>query len=98
MDNVDDVSLSYKELYWDEPEQQVKLMKINLVTAENLPISRLLEIKNDLDLFWYDIQDLNDVQIEYEVIENLSRGFKFTWENILKKFGLPRTYLNLLNS
>jgi len=98
MDNVDDVSLSYKELYWDEPEQQVKLMKINLVTAENHSIGRLLEIKNDLDLFWYDIQDLNDVQIEYEVIENSSKEFKFTWENILKKIGLPRTYLNLLNS
>ena len=73
-------------------------MKINLVTAKNLPISRLLEIKNDLDLFWYDIQDLNDVQIEYEVIENLSKGFKFTWENILRKFNLPQTYRHLFET
>jgi hypothetical protein len=98
MDNVDDVSLSYKELYLDEPEQQAQLIKINFLLAKNLSISRLLEIKNDLDLFWYDIQDLNDVQIEYEIIENLSNGFEFAWENILKKFDFPRTYLNLLNS
>jgi hypothetical protein len=97
MDNVDDVGINYTELYYDEPEEEVKQIKFDLVTAENLSISKLIAIKHELDHFWYDIQDLNNVQIEDETIENLSKGFNFTWKNILKKFGLPQTYLKLLN-
>jgi hypothetical protein len=98
LDNVADVAPNYQELYWIEPEEQLQLMKINLLVAKNISMSRLLEIKNDLDLFWYDIQDLDHIETEYEIIENLSNGFKFTWENILRKFGLSLTYLCLFNS
>jgi hypothetical protein len=61
-------------------------------------MERFIEIKNDLDLFWYKIEKLNEIGIEDTANGKPSTEFKFTWENILKKFDLPLDQLAFLNS
>ena len=96
MSNIADVAFNNQELYSIEPELHFKAIKNELIFSKNLSIDRLLEIKNDVDLFWYDIKWLDSLEIEYEVQSELPAEFKFTWENILRKFGLPMEYLTTL--
>jgi hypothetical protein len=72
-------------------------IRTELLPSKHLSMERLIEIKNDLDLFWRDIGDFNDIGREYRPYGILPPDFNFTWENILKKFGLPRSHLALLN-
>ncbi len=61
-------------------------------------MERLIEIKNDLDLFWHNIEKLDDIEVEDNANGKLSTEFEFTWENIIRKFGLPPSNLAFLNS
>ena len=96
MSNIADVAFNNQELYSIEPELHLKAIKNELIFSKNFSIDRLLEIKNDVDLFWYDIKWLDRLEVDYEVQMELPTGFKFTWENILRKFGLPMEYLTTL--
>jgi hypothetical protein len=93
-ENIADVAFNYQELYWIEPRQHLKAIKTELILSKDITIDRLMEIKKDLDLFWYDIQGLDHIIIEDNVNRKLPNGFKFTWQNILEKFDLPLTHLN----
>jgi hypothetical protein len=96
-ESVTDVAPDYQELYWIEPKQHLKAIKIELILSKVIIIDWLIEVKSDLELFWYKIQDLDHIEIEADVNEKLPKGFKFTWENILREFGLPAIHLNSLN-
>jgi hypothetical protein len=98
LETVADYVHKHLELYLIEPEQYFQDIKTELILSQKVTIERLIEIKKDLDLFWYNIQDLDHINIDGNVNGKLAKGFKFTWENILYKFGLSRSFLNLLNS
>ena len=86
------------ELSWTGPVGHLKDLTTELITSHSVTIKRLIEIKNDLDFFFCHIQDLDNIYIPDTVSNALPKGFKFTWENILRKFGLPQTHLHLFES
>jgi hypothetical protein len=92
------IPLQYQELHWTRLEDHLKTIKVELLRSVKLPLERVKEIKNDLDLFWYPIETLDHIEIEDSGNEKLSTNFKFTWENILRKFGLPLDHLPFFNS
>lgn len=92
------IPLKYQELFWTRLEEHLKTIKAELLRSAELPMERFIEIKNDLDLFWYKIEKLNEIGIEDTANGKPSTEFKFTWENILKKFDLPLDQLAFLNS
>jgi hypothetical protein len=73
-------------------------LKTELIISQRITIERLIEIKNDLDFFRHDIQDLDQFYVIDIVSKALPDGFKFTWENILRKYDLPLSYLHLFES
>jgi hypothetical protein len=87
----------YQDLYAMEPEDHIQAINKELLRSKDLSMERLIEIKNDLDLFWRDIGDFNDIGREYRPYGILPPDFDFTWENILRKFALPLSHLAFLN-
>lgn len=96
--NHANIAFHYQELYWVEPDLYFWPIKLELLLSKRISINRLLEIKKDLDLFFYDIQYFDRLSFEDDISDMHSDDFKFTWENILSKFELPRAHLDLLNS
>ena len=96
--HVGDVPFHYQELYWIDPEEHLKVLKAELVLSHRVTIDRLNEIKNDLDFFLYDIQCFDKLYVPNIVRKVLPWGYKFTWENILRRFDLPLSYLHLFES
>lgn len=97
-DNFADVAPNYQELYWIEPDLYFRGIKLDLLFSKKISINRLFEIKNELHLFFRHIQDLDRIIIEEDVNRKSADGFRFTWENIFRKFGLPLIYLCYFNS
>jgi len=97
-ESIPDVYVLYPELSWEDRNHHIQELKAELILSPELTIDRLFDIKKDLDLFWYHIEDLDCIEIEDNVSRIIPDGFTFIWENILRKFGLPQSYIDLLNS
>jgi hypothetical protein len=93
----DDNFPKYPTLFWYRVERHLTKIKTELLRSAELTMERLKEIKNDLDLFWVEIETLAKIEIEEVGNERLSTEFEFTWESILRRFGLPLSHLALLN-
>jgi hypothetical protein len=93
-----DIPLNYHDIFRTRLEEHLKTIKAELLCSEELTTERFIEIKNDLDLFWYKIEKLDEIRIEDTANGKPSTEFKFTWESILRKFGLPLRHLASLNS
>lgn len=92
-----DIPLNYHDIFRTRLEEHLKTIKAKLLCSEELTTERLIEIKNDLDLFWYKIEKLDEIRIEETACGILPPDFDFTWESILRRFGLPRSHLAFLN-
>jgi hypothetical protein len=90
-------AFDYEELYSTEPKQYFEAIRTELLHSKELSVERLFDIKSDLDLFWRDIESFNDIGAEYRACGILPPDFDFTWESILRRFGLPLSHLVLLN-
>ena len=93
-----DIVLLHEDFYIDGPEEHLRTLKAELLRGVDLSMERLVEIKRDLNLFRRDIGNLAEISSDDREITKLSAGFKFTWENVLKKFRLPLSNLPLLTS
>jgi hypothetical protein len=76
---VGHVRLRYQKLFGTRLERHLKEIKTELLRPEELTMERLIEIKNDLDLFWYKIEELDDIKIEDKANGKVSTEFKITW-------------------
>lgn len=97
LSNVSDVAFGYQELYVIDPSHYLESIKAELLISEKMTIDRLLEIKNEMDLFWYDIKQLKPLPTKDELQAKLSDEFEFSWKSVLRKFGLPMELLSLLD-
>ena len=97
IETAGDIPLNYHDLFRTRLEEHLKTIKAELSCSEQLPTERLIEIRNDLDLFWYKIEKLDEIKLEDTANGKLPPDFNFTWESILKRFGLPLSHLALLN-
>jgi hypothetical protein len=95
---VGDAIFDYQELYLIEPKHHLEAIKAELLCSKELSVERLIEIKNDLDLFWRDIESFNDLGNNCRPYGVLPMTYEFTWENILNKFGIPLSHLAFFNS
>jgi hypothetical protein len=98
LETLTDALRHYQELYLVEPEQHFWAIKAELLYSKELTMERLIEIKNDLALFWWDMERLTDLGTGYRPYGILPMVFEFTWEKVLKQFGLPLDQLAFLNS
>jgi len=98
LESIRSVAQSNEPLYWIGPDDYMQEIKEELIHSSEMSIDRLLEIKKELDLFWYDITDLDDMRPEDNIEGETPMEYVFTWENFLKKFNLPLTYLTILES
>jgi len=96
--SIRSVAQSNELLYWIGPDDYMQEIKEELIRSSEMSIDRLLEIKKELDLFWYDITDLDDMRPEDNIEGEPPMEYVFTWENFLREFNLPLSYLNLFNS
>jgi hypothetical protein len=92
------ITLRNGRFFWEVAWDHIQAIKTELIVTKRVTIERLIEIKNDLALFFLSIQDLDDLLISDIVSKALPNGFKFTWENILRRFDLPLTHLHLFES
>jgi hypothetical protein len=96
LSNVSDAAFGYQELYVIDPSHYFESIKAELLRSKKMTIERLLEIKKEMDLFWYDIGSLKTLPTENKIQAARSDEFEFTWKSILSKFGLSMEYLSLL--
>jgi len=96
--SIRSVAQSNELLYWIGPNDYMEEIKEELIRSSDMPIDRLLEIKKELDLFWYDITDLDDMRPDDNIEGEPPMDYVFTWENFLKKFNLPLTHLDLFEA
>jgi len=96
--SIRSVAKSNELLYWIGPDDYMQEIKEELIRSSEMSIDRLLEIKEELDLFWYDITDLDDMRPEDNIEGEPPMEYVFTWENFLKEFNLPLTHLDSFES
>ena len=72
----------------EDDEYAASFLKGDILNADKLSIEELEIIKIDLKMLGFTIEELNEISCDYESEEKFPRGFKFTWENLLKKFCL----------
>jgi hypothetical protein len=67
-------------------------IKAGILYTTELKIDNLLQIRKDLEILGYTIEDLNEIASDDESTDNFDVDFVFTWENLLDKFKIPRLH------
>jgi hypothetical protein len=96
--HFDNLPIDPTNLCWPYPRGHIEALTNELILCESITIERLIEIKNDINLFTLGNHALEIITDAYNVSKTLPAGFKFTWENILRKFDLPLSHLHLFES
>jgi len=100
-DYYNDHPFDLEDLCWTFrtfPVDLLQALKTELIISQSVTIERLVEIKNDLDFFLYDIQGFDQLYVKGFSWLERPWGPKFTWENVLRKVNLPLKHLHLFES
>ncbi len=65
-------------------------IKANLIDSRAMTLDELYEIKEELKILGFSIEDLNWIKTDKIFERNMPRGFEFNWNSLLDKFYLPR--------
>jgi hypothetical protein len=81
------------KIYKVAPDYEyVANVKRIILDSTSAKIEDLIRVKNDIGDLGYTIEDLNDIEIINEFGKKIEIEFKFTWENLLDRFKLPRNH------
>ena len=83
------VSRYWKSEFYCIQEEDIKKA---LIYRSKLTIEDLLDYRKELALLGGEFDDLNDIMTDDDSECVIEEDFKFTWENLLEKFHLPRTH------
>ena len=67
-------------------------IKDYILDSTEMTIEKLLKIKEDLSFLGFTIDDLNEIENDEGSGDHSLDSFRFTWDNLLEKFGLPRVH------